>query len=175
MSMSRTFRTGTLALTLLAFSQGLYADPGPLVQIRLVDAHDEPEYYCLDVSGWGDHLKLDDPLQAHTCKGPDGADQMFAVGEERIHVLETDRCLEVAGTGKPLPGAAIIARTCSDNLMQSLTISEGGQIKVTGTDLCVSVGADSAPASGPSHMWRVLSVQQCSAVESRFNTWQIGV
>lgn len=61
--------------------------------VRLVDPLDEPEFYCLDLSGWGDHLKLEDPLQAHTCKGAEPADQLFTVIDGKITVGDTDRCL----------------------------------------------------------------------------------
>ena len=29
--------------------------------IRLIAALDEPEFYCLDLAGWGKNLQLDDP------------------------------------------------------------------------------------------------------------------
>ena len=46
--------------------------------IQLADALDEPQYYCIDVPGFGDRLNLGAALMAHTCK-PGAADEMFAV------------------------------------------------------------------------------------------------
>ena len=146
-----------------------------LVQLRLLDPLDEPEFYCLDVSGWGDHLKLDDPLQAHTCKVSDSNDQLFSVRSDSILVGTTGRCLEIAGTGTPLPGAAIVARECSGGPMQTFTIEENGRISTKGADLCLAVGDRSADASGPSHVWRVLTVEPCDAVSAELMTWQVGL
>lgn len=146
-----------------------------LVQVRLVDPLDEPEFYCLDLSGWGDHLKLDDPLQAHTCKTRGAGDQMFLVEDGKILVGDTGRCLQIASSGRPLPGSAILARTCSDSAMQAFTLEEDGRISVTGSDLCVAAGDESTDASGPSHVWRVLSAERCDSVSAELMTWQIGL
>jgi len=116
-----------------------------LQQVRLVAPLDEPEFYCLDLSGWGDHLKLDDPLQAHTCKTRRADDQLFAIKDGKILVGETDRCLQVAvSSGKALAGSA-------------------------------AAGDESTDASGPSHVWRVLSVERCDSVSAELMTWQIGL
>lgn len=152
-----------------------YAAAETLVQVRLIDPLDEPEFYCLDLSGWGDHLKLDDPLQAHTCKTRGASDQMFAIKDGKILVGDTGRCLEVAGSGKPLPGSAILARACSDSAMQAFTLEEDGRISITGSDLCIAAGNESADASGPSHVWRVLSAQRCDAVAAELMIWQTGL
>ncbi len=143
--------------------------------VRLVDPLDEPEFYCLDLSGWGDHLRLEDPLQAHTCKTRGGDDQMFSIEDGKILVGDTGRCLEVAGSGAPLPGSAILARKCSDSAMQAFALEENGRISVKGSGLCLAAGDRSAEASGPSHMWRVLSVALCDTTNPELMTWQVGL
>jgi hypothetical protein len=158
------------------FTSPLYAagDTGDF--IRLIDPLDEPEFYCLDLSGWGDHLRLDDPLQAHTCKSRNPADQMFSMVGDKIKVSNTDRCLALGvSSGKPLPGVAILARTCTDTPMQSFTHEANGRIRVTGTDACLTAGNESTDASGPSHVWRVLSVASCDSTAPAMMTWQIGI
>lgn len=146
------------------------------LQIRLVDPLDEPEFYCLDLSGWGDHVKLDDPLQAHTCKTRGASDQMFAIKDGKILVGETGRCLQVAvSSGKALAGSAILARKCSDSAMQAFTLEDDGRISVTGSDLCIAAGDESTDASGPSHVWRVLSAERCDSVATELMTWQAGL
>ena len=42
----------------------------------LRDPLDEPEFYCVDVAGFGNNLNLNSPLQAHTCK-PGADDELF--------------------------------------------------------------------------------------------------
>jgi hypothetical protein len=173
MSVSKV--TASLALVFSILLSGIAAAE-TLVQVRLVDPLDEPEFYCLDLSGWGDHLKLDDPLQAHTCKTRGAGDQMFSVKDGKILVGETDRCLQVAvSSGKALAGSALLARTCRDNAMQAFTLEEDGRISLTGSDLCVAAGDESTDASGPSHVWRVLSVERCDSVAAELMTWQIGL
>jgi hypothetical protein len=144
--------------------------------IRLIDPLDEPEFYCLDLSGWGDHLKLDDPLQAHTCKVRNPADQLFTLEGNRITVGDTDRCIQVSiSSGKPLAGSAILARTCdTNNTMQTFTLEENGHIRIADSNLCIGAGMDSTEASGPSHMWRVLSAMRCDG-DPAYITWQIGL
>jgi hypothetical protein len=171
--MSARNKLTVAALAALLSSQVVLADT--MSQVRLVDPLDEPEYYCLDLSGWGDHLRLEDPLQAHTCKTRGAGDQMFALRDGRILVGDTGRCLEVAGSDTPLSGAAIIARTCSDSSMQVFSLQDNGQISVDDAELCIVVGEQSAEASGPSHVWRILTIGSCTATSTELMTWQVGL
>ena len=158
---------------MLLSSQFVFAES--MVQVRLVDPLDEPEYYCLDLSGWGDHLKLEDPLQAHTCKTRGADDQLFTVEDGRILVGDTGRCLEVAGSDTQLAGAAILARSCGDSAMQVFNLRDNGQITVGDAGLCVVVGEQTAEASGPSHVWRIFTIGSCDAAKSELMTWQVGL
>ena len=81
------------SVTLPVFAQ---AEDGDF--IRLIAALDEPEYYCLDLAGWGEHLQLDDPLQTHTCKNRGANDQKFHFESGRLKVSLYDRCVQVAGS-----------------------------------------------------------------------------
>ena len=160
-------------LTTLLSAHSVLADS--MVQVRLVDPLDEPEFYCLDLMGWGDHLQLDDPVQAHTCKTRNPGDQLFTFKDASVLVGDTGRCLEVASSGTPLPGAAILARKCSDSPMQKIRLEENGHITVIDSGLCLVVGDQSTDASGPSHVWRVLAVGACDGAGAERMTWQIGL
>lgn len=144
--------------------------------IRLVAELDEPEFYCFDLAGWGDHLRLDDPLQTHTCKARNGADQMLHFNNGQIQVAGYDRCIEVAGSApSTLPGSAVIARDCqADNALQKLSLNANGQIQLAETSYCIVAGAESREASGPSHVWRTLSVGSCD-IDASLSTWQVGL
>lgn len=143
--------------------------------IRLVDALDEPEFYCIDLAGWGEHLQLDDPLQAHTCKVRNNADQLFELADNRLLVSAYDRCLQVAGSsGVTLPGSAVLARPCSaENPLQNFGF-EAGKILVGDTGYCLGAGEESEEASGPSHLWRTLTVVDCSSSPA-LTSWQFGL
>ena len=140
-------------------------------KIKLVDQLDEPEFYCLDVAGWGDHLKIDDPVQVHTCK-PDSPDQEFVVEGNALKMPEYNRCLTASASGDAaLPGSALILRECDGSKMQSFIVHSSGKIMMNSSELCVAAGAESQEASGPSHLWRVASLQSCEHSESKLATW----
>ena len=69
--------------------------------IQLEDPLDEPEFYCVDVVGFRDSLKLDRALQAHTCK-PGAEDELFSLNQPssgQIYMAAYDLCVE-AGEGR---------------------------------------------------------------------------
>ena len=144
--------------------------------IRLLAPLDEPEFYCIDLAGWGDHLQLDDPLQTHTCKVKGGGDQMFYFEDNRLRVAGFDRCVQVAGSsGVTLLGSSVLARPCSDSALQNLSMDEKGYIHIGKTEYCLGAGSESAEASGPSHMWRTLVAVHCATTPADRVTWQIGL
>ena len=67
--------------------------------VQLVDELDEPEYYCVDVPGFGASLNLGSPLTAHTCK-PGADDEMFAVDRPRAGQPLHARVRSVHGGGR---------------------------------------------------------------------------
>lgn len=172
-----TFRTliaSSLVLIAQLLSAAAIAADGNF--IRLVAPLDEPEFYCLDLAGWGQHLQLDDPLQTHTCKNGDAEDQMFHFDDGRLKVSNYDRCVQVAGSaGATLAGAAVIAKPCSKNLLQDLSLDDDGRIRVGQSGYCIAAGIESTEASGPSHMWRTLTVANCDTVPAHLSTWQVGL
>jgi hypothetical protein len=144
--------------------------------VRLIAPLDEPEFYCLDLAGWGDHVQLDDPLQTHTCKIRGGGDQMFFFEDNRLKVAGFDRCVQIAGSsGVTLMGSSVLARACSDNALQELSIDEEGYIHIGDTDYCLGTGSESAEAAGPSHMWRTLIAVHCGTTPAEMVTWQVGL
>lgn len=168
-------KTALLAIALL-FTQPLLAEDNKGDFIRLVDALDEPEFYCLDLAGWGDHLQLDDPMQTHTCKTRGGNDQMFHFDDGKLKVSLYDRCVQVAGSsGITLAGSAVLVRPCSDSPLQKISLGDDGKIHLDDSSFCLAAGSDSAEASGPSHMWRTLVVAECDAATENLLAWQVGL
>jgi hypothetical protein len=144
--------------------------------VRLVDALDEPEFYCLDLAGWGRNLQLDDPLQTHTCKNRGADDQKFHFADGQLKVSLYDRCVQAAGSsGTTLAGAAVLARPCTDNPLQMLSLDDDGLLRVGDTGYCLAAGTDSREASGPSHMWRTLVTADCDSATASLATWQVGL
>ena len=145
--------------------------------IRLVDPLDEPEFYCIDLAGWGERIQLNDPLQTHTCKNRNADDQEFYLDESRIKASQYEVCLQAVGSGNiTLPGSSLIARPCSDsNVLQNIELNNFGQIKLKDTKLCISAGTVSAAANGPSHVWRTLTFVDCDIADPSLSTWQLGL
>ena len=68
-----------------------------LIQLR--DPLDEPEYYCVDVPGFGRSLNLDGVLTAHTCK-PNADDELFIIDHRQagqLYMPAYDRCVQARG------------------------------------------------------------------------------
>ena len=121
--------------------------------VMLADPLDEPEFYCVDVAGFGANLNVNGPLQAHTCK-PGADDELFAFNrpaDGQLYLVEHDRCIEA-------DGASLYGRPCSDSPLQRFAYGEGGTLRLGGGDRCLAVaggdrclavaGGDGEPAGG---------------------------
>ena len=142
---------------------------GTLVQ--LVDPLDEPEYYCVDVPGFGASLDLEAALTAHTCK-PGARDEMFAVDQPapgNLYMPAYDLCMEAGGTEAP---AQLYLRVCYEGALQNFEFDPGGALVLPGTDLCLAVSPDDGePTGGPSHLRRDLLLVPCGETDPALKTW----
>lgn len=173
MSFKTMLSLALIVITSLVYAQG---DDAKGDFVRLVAPLDEPEFYCIDLAGWGDHLQLDDPLQTHTCKIKGGGDQMFYFVGNRLKVAGFDRCVQLAGSGETtLAGSAVLARPCSDNKLQELSMDDAGLIHIGESQYCLGAGDESTEASGPSHMWRTLTAVDCASTPKDLKSWQLGL
>ena len=133
----------------------------------LQDPLDEPEFYCVDVAGFGSNLNLNAPLQAHTCK-PGADDELFIFnhpGPGQFFMDAYDVCLE-AGDG------VLYVKTCSDSEKQRFELSGDGTLRLQDSDQCVAVqSGEGQPAGGRSHVRRDLLLQDCADVEQNLARW----
>lgn len=139
--------------------------------IQLADALDEPQYYCIDVPGFGARLNLGAALMAHTCK-PGAADEMFAVNQPAAGNLSMpayELCVQADSTATD---AQLHLRECSDDTLQRFGYDPDGALALSGTDLCIAVSPDAGqPTGGPSHLRRDLLLQPCESVEAALSRW----
>jgi acetyl esterase/lipase len=146
MTTVHTFTVPALTALLLVVSSPAttFADSGLL---RTVHALDEPRGYCLDIAGEGATLRLDDPLQFHTCKyGGPLDDQRFertAAGAVRAPMY--DRCLAVVSLEA---GARLVMRTCTPGAAQLWSMAWGRLSPASRPDLCVSAAGDKGQPAG---------------------------
>ncbi len=145
------------------------AVPTPSVEslIMLQDPLDEPEFYCVDVAGFGSNLNLNSPLQAHTCK-PGADDELFifnAPGAGQFFMDAYDVCLEAEE-------GLLYVRQCSDAPAQRFEFGSDGTIRTQAADLCLAVqSGEGQPAGGRSHVRRDLLLQNCADVEQSLSRW----
>ena len=151
--------------------------PAAVGLIQLVDPLDEPEFYCVDVPGFGSSLNLKGALTAHTCK-PGADDEMFQFDSPspgQIQMPAYDLCVEAIG---PEPGADLILTGCSATPLQKFGFNERGQIQLkNGTDaaLCLTVaGEPGEPTGGPSHLRRDLTLETCDLADEARTVWTAG-
>jgi len=151
------------------------ASPG---LIQLLDPLDEPEFYCVDVPGFGRSLNLQGALTAHTCK-PGADDEMFqwdSPAQGQISMPAYSLCMEANGDEA---GTTLGLAECSDAPLQLFRYEESGRIRLDqGTaegDLCLTVGPEPGePTGGPSHLRRTLTLETCSQVEESRAFWTVG-
>ncbi len=146
--------------------------------IQLLDPLDEPEYYCVDVPGFGRSLNLQGALTAHTCK-PGADDEMFlwdAPATGQISMPAYNLCVEAGGD---VPGSTLHLADCSDAPLQRFRHDDEGRIRLAqGTaegELCLTVGAEAGePTGGPSHLRRGLSLEICGHADAARMLWTAG-
>jgi acetyl esterase/lipase len=140
------------------------ADAGLL---RTVQPLDEARGYCLDIPGFGPTLRLDDPLQAHTCKyGAELGDQRFERVDARGAIKATlyDRCVTATALE---PAARLVLCGCTDGPSQQWTLAWGRLSPASRTDLCVSLAGDKGEIAGtpalvtPVYRHRDVTLDRC--------------
>ena len=152
--------------------------PSPTL-IRLIDPLDEPEFYCVDVPGFGARLNLDGALTAHNCK-PRADDELFTVGHPAAghrYMPAYDRCVEADGaTG----GAALYLKPCADEPLQRFALTDDGPLRLesavdeaaAAASYCVAVDAgEGEPTGGPSHLRRDLNLTPCADADPTLTRW----
>jgi hypothetical protein len=141
--------------------------------IRLIDPLDDPGHYCIDVAGFGRTVRLQSPLQAHTCKPNDNRDQQFTLRTEsgQLYIEEYDLCLQ---PDTITDGAEFFLRECSDNALQKIGRPADGTIRLLGdgTDaLCVAVVDGVGHIINDIHKRRELIGKPCSGTDPTLITW----
>lgn len=149
-------------------------------QMRLSDDLDFPgEGYCIDVLGVGATARADLPLVAHNCLPERATADRHAIFEGgRIVMPAFGACVTAFGVTAPLPGSAVILRPCGAResflpagLLQRFEKTDAGQLRLDGSSLCLTVGADAARTFSPTHRWRTLTMEVCSAAPLPRSVW----
>ena len=150
--------------------------PSPTL-IQLVDPLDEPQFYCVDVPGFGASLNLEGALTAHTCK-PRADDELFTVGHPEaghLYMPAYDRCVQAGGA---TAGAELHLEACEDEPLQRFTVTDDGRLRLdpegsaAETAYCLAVEpGEGQPTGGPSHLRRGLLLTPCAEADPSLTQW----
>lgn len=143
--MSRSCLSTLIALSLVVLNPATsFADAGLL---RTIHTLDDARGYCLDIRGEGQTLRLDDPLQAHTCKygGPVDDQRFERAAGGAIRALMYDRCLAAASLEA---GAGLLVRACASAPTQLWSMAWGRISPASRPDLCISLSVEKGQPAG---------------------------
>lgn len=141
-------------------------------QLRLADPLDfAQEGYCVDVVGVGEAARADLPLVAHNClPGRESADRIVIEKDDLLYMPAYDACLTAFGVTTALPGSPLLLRRCGvrehffpAGQLQSFRWTSKGELRLDGTNVCLTVGPDAHPTFSPAHRWRTLTMETCGS------------
>ena len=175
-------QTSLLAITLAALipiaTQAASAQNAP--QLRLASDLDYPgEGYCVDVPGVGKTARKDLPLVVHNCLPErNSVDRVVVEQNGRLAMPAFDACVTAFGVNAPLPGSPVLLRPCGGSesflpsgRLQTFERTPENRLRLRGTALCLTVGAESAPTFSPVHRWRTLTMESCATVPLSRSAW----
>jgi triacylglycerol lipase len=136
-----------LSLTASALLMGAAPASADAGLLRTIQTLDEPRGYCLDIRGEGPTLRLDQPLQVHTCKyGAALDDQRFErTADGAIRASAYDRCLAAATLAA---GARLVLQPCGNAPAQRWSMVWGRLSPASRSDLCVTVAGEKGEPAG---------------------------
>lgn len=151
--------------------------------LQLIDKLDRPvDGYCLDVVGSGPNIRVDMPLTAHNCKGPQVYfDEVVTLRKDRtLYFSKYNGCVTVMGNNQTaLPKNALMLKACRAKQpflnaanFQQFEFNDNRQLRLKNSNLCISAGNFSHTTFSPAHRWRSLYMEQCDQTENRLSRWQ---
>ncbi len=177
------FHKMIIAIALFGSAQALSQPTSPQY-LQLKDRLDRPsDGYCLDVVGSGKHIRLDMPLTAHNCKGPQVyADEVVQHrSDQSLYFPAYDGCVTAMGINdKALSGSALMLKPCgveqpflNAKKFQKFEFNTKGQVKLVGSQLCLVSGAESHTTYSLAHRWRSLFLLPCAEAKIEHSVWSL--
>jgi hypothetical protein len=144
------------------------------VFLRVMAPLDEARGYCLDIPGHMAGVRIDSPLQAHTCKhgiwNEDGRFDVAALGNGVIRMPHYELCLGAENTSI---GARLRLGECTESELQTWTLKDSGEIALEAFPrMCITVeegpGRD---AGGPQYLMKAVGLDTCAQQVSDRQRW----
>jgi hypothetical protein len=144
------------------------------VFLRVIAPLDEARGYCLDIPGHLSGVRLESPMQAHTCKhgiwNQDGRFDVAALGNGTLRMPHYEMCLQAENTST---GARLLLAGCTESELQSWTHQDSGEIALEASrQMCITV--DDGPgrdAGGPEYLMKGVGLDACSQQASHRQQW----
>ena len=144
------------------------------VFLRVIAPLDETRGYCLDIPGHLASVRIDSPLQAHTCKhgiwNQDGRFDMAALVNGVLRMPHYDLCLQAENASI---GARLVLAECTEAEFQTWTLQDSGQIVLEAfPQRCITVEeGPSRDAGGPGYRMNGVGLDACAPQASDRQRW----
>ena len=144
------------------------------VFLRVIAPLDEARGYCLDIPGHTTGVRVESPLQAHTCKhgiwNQDGRFDLAAPGNGTLLMPHYGLCL---GAESAAIGAQLLLAECTGTNFQDWTVEASGEIVLkTSPQMCITIedrrGRD---AGGPQYLMKGVGLDTCATLASDRQRW----
>ena len=144
------------------------------VFLRVIAPLDEARGYCLDIPGHMTGVRVESPLQAHTCKhgiwNQDGRFGVAALVNGVIRMPHYDLCLQAVTASI---GARLVLAECTEAELQSWTLQDSGEIALEASpQMCITV--EEGPgrnAGGPQYLMRGVGLDTCAQQAGDRQRW----
>jgi hypothetical protein len=145
--------------------------------LRVIAPLDEQRGYCLDVPGHMSGVRLESPLQAHTCKhgiwNQDGRFDVAALANGMIRMPHYDLCLRAEDA---VVGARLFLAECTlaePQTLQTWAVRDSGEIALEAfPQMCITIGeGPGRDAGGPQYLMRSAGIDTCASQASDRQQW----
>ncbi len=142
--------------------------------LRVIAPHDEPSGYCLDIRGHRNGVRLQSPLQVHTCKNGmwnlDGIfDTVALVRGGALHMPHFDLCVEATMDS---PGADLMLASCNDKALQEWRQRQTGEIVLVSTPgLCITMKDGPGQSAGARFLRNDVALDRCTQDAASRQRW----
>ncbi len=141
--------------------------------LRVVAPHDEPRGYCLDIRGHRDGVRLQSPIQVHTCKNGmwnlDGIFDTAALERGALHMPHFDLCVEAATASA---GADLMLASCEAAGLQEWRQLQTGEIVLASNPhLCITMKDGPGQAAGIRFVRNDVALDRCTKAAASRQRW----
>ncbi len=146
--------------------------------LRVIAPLDEERGYCLDIPGHMAGVRLESPLQAHTCKhgiwNLDGRFDVTALTTGAIRMPHYELCLQAENNSV---GARLMLNECTEVELQTWTLQDSGEIALEAfPERCITVEEGAGrDAGGPQYLMKGVGLDVCAPQASDRQRWTTAI